>query len=363
MDEYLKSLYYDTAKPGSYSGVSKFWSTIKKDGNPYKLKYSDVQNWLSQQYAYAVHVQPKEKFKREAIIVGEIDEQWDTDLMDVQKFSKVNNGTRYLAVFIDLFSRYLRVLPMKSKSGEEMVQTMKSVFGQGHKPKRIRSDSGTEYTARPVQNYLKEQGVKHIIAYNVYHANYAERVIRTLKGRLFKFFTSRQTHRYIDDLQKIVESYNNTKHSSIGMPPSQVTPENQQELYEKLYLPIEIARENTPVVFKFRVGDKVRVSYARRPFQRGYEQKWSEEIFLVDKRIPSHPPRYKLVDLQKEEIKGSFYENELQKANVADDELYKIEKILKYRTRQGTREALIRWLGYSSKFDSWVKADDIKEYE
>lgn len=147
------------------------------------------------------------------------------------------------------------------------------------------------------------------------------------------------------------------------MQPSQVTVENQQQLYEKLYLPIEIAREGTEVTYKFSIGDKVRVSYARRPFQRGYEQKWSEEIFLIDKRISSHPPRYRLVDLQKEEIKGSFYENELQPVSMPDDALYKVEKILRYRTRQGTREALVRWLGYTSKFDTWINAADIEDYE
>lgn len=361
MDDYLKSIYYDTSKPGSYTGLNKFWKTIKADGNPHKLKYKDVKSWLSRQYPYLVHKQPTHKFKRESIIVGGINEIIDSDLMDVQKFSKKNDNVKYLAVFIDIFSRYLKVEPMKNKTGEEMVKVMKKVIKDP--PKELRTDQGKEYTAKTVQDFLKVRGINHVLAYNIYHANYAERVIRTIKSKIYKFFTRHQTHRYIDNLQEIVTSYNNTIHSSIGMPPSQVTPDNQQQLYEKIYLPMELKRERTPIVYKFTVGDKVRISYARRPFQTGYEQQWSEEVFLVNQRVASHPPRYRIVDLMHEEIKGSFYEQELQKADLADDELYKIEKVLRYRIRQGERQALVRWLGYSKKFDSWIKASEIEKYE
>jgi len=360
MDNYLKSQYYDVAKPGSYSGVVKFWQSVKRDGNPLKLKYGQVKGWLLKQQPYALHKPSKENFKRESIIVGEINEIWDADLMDMQKFGSKNKGYRYLAIFIDLFSRFLRVEPMKNKTSQEMLRVMQKVLDKVE-VKTLRTDQGKEYTANIVQEYLKSKGINHIIAYNVYHANYAERVIRTLKGRLYRFFTKKQTHKYIDDLDSIIDSYNNTKHSSIQMAPAQVTPDNQQELYEKLYLPAELKRERKRPVFQFGIGDKVRVSYARKPFKRGYQQNWSDEIFLVDKRIGSLPPRYRLVDLQLEPIKGSFYAQELQDAH--DDGLYKVEKVLRYRTKEGKRQALVTWLNYPSKFDSWIDADQLQDYE
>ena len=294
MDNYLKSIYYNPSKPGSYSGIIKLWQSIKTDGNPLKLKFKDVKNWLSGQYTYLVHKHPTLKFKRESIIVGEMNEIMDTDLMDVQKFSKSNDRVKYLAIFIDLFSRYLRIEPMKSKTGEEMVKVMKKIFKDSFKVKELRSDQGKEYTAKIVQDYLKTKNINHVLAYNVYHANYAERVIKTIKSRIYKFFTKHQDHRYIDHLHEIVSSYNNTKHSSIGMAPSQVTIENQQELYEKLYLPLELKREKTPIVYKFNIKDKVRLSLARLQFERGFHRKWTEEIFIIDKRTASHPPRYRV---------------------------------------------------------------------
>lgn len=362
-EKYLESVYYDMKKPGSFTGVAKLWVAIKRDGNPLHVKYKDVQNWLSTQPTYALHKPPKEKFERERIIVGEIDEQWDADLMDVQKFSRKNQGVKYLAVFIDLFSRYLWVEPLKSKTGEEMLQAVQRVFDKGRKPKTLRTDQGKEYVAKVVQEFLKTQDVNHIIAYNVYHANYAERVIRTIKGRLYRFFTRYQTHEYIPHLQDMIDSYNDSRHSSIGMAPAEVTEKNQQELYEKLYLPIELEREKAKVKFEYDIGDRVRMSYARRPFQRGYEEKWSEEVFVISKRIPSHPPRYHLVDTQNEEIRGTFYEQELQRAYVKDGDIFKVERVLRYRIKDGKRQGLIRWKGYGKKFDSWEDAAAIKNYE
>ena len=145
------------------------------------------------------------------------------------------------------------------------------------------------------------------------------------------------------------------------MSPSQVTVNNQQELYEKIYLPIELKRERTTIVYKFNVGDKVRLSLARVQFEKGFDRKWTEEIFIIDKRTASHPPRYIVIDLNKEPVDGSIYEPELQGATVTDDDLYKVEKILRYRLRQRKREALVRWLGYSKKFDSWIKASEIRK--
>jgi transposase InsO family protein len=363
MDEYLKAIYYDAARPGSYSGVVKLWQAVKRDGNPRKLKFRDVKSWLAKQYTYSMHKTFSDKFPREKIIVGEINEIVDTDLMDMSKFSRKNDGTKYLAVFIDLFSRFLRVEPMRTKTGQDMLQAMKrAIDGIQPKIKTMRSDRGSEYLAGPVQEYLKAQGINHIVTYNVYHANYAERVIRTIKSKIHRFMTKHQSHRYIDSLQDIVKSYNDSRHSSIGTAPSQVTPDNQQELYEKLYLPIELERENTEVKYRFRIGDKVRIAAARHPFKKGHDQQWTEEIFIVDKRVASHPPRYHLIDQMHETIRGTYYEQELQDANDHDG-VFKVEKVLRYRIKDGKRQALVLWLGYPEKFRSWIDADQILDYE
>ncbi len=220
--------------------------------------------------------------------------------------------------------------------------------------------TGKEYLNNSVQDYLKSENILHFIAYNQYHANYAERVIRTLKGRIYKYMRENLTMTYIDVLQDIVHSYNMTIHSFLHTPPALVTKQNEQQLYEKYYLPIELEREKTPVVFEFQVGDKVRLSKTRHPFGKGYREQWTEEIFIVTHTIPSHPPRYQVKDMMDEPVKSSFYSQELKHVSVTEDTLYRVEKIIRYRTKNNQRQALIKWFGYPDKFTSWTPVSDIQ---
>ena len=186
---------------------------------------------------------------------------------------------------------------------------------------------------------------------------------RTLKGKIYKYFRENLTYKWHSVLQDMVDSYNDTVHSFLKRPPSSITKDNEQEVYEKLYLPMELKREKEKIKFQFSLGDKVRISKQRRPFQKDYEQMWSEEVFEVYHRIPSHPPKYKVRDLMQEPVLGSFYTEDLKRVEAPDDALYRINKIIRYRTRNKQREALVEWSGYSSKFNSYIPVKDIVKYK
>jgi hypothetical protein len=359
--EYLESIYYDPLHPGSYGGLQKFWSAIKAD-NHYNLTHKQVSAWLKQQEAFVRHQAPPKVYPRQKILMSSMDEQWDGDLLSMIQFAKKNNGYKYLAVFIDIFSRYIWVEPMKTKTGGEMVQVLARIFKKGRKPLNLRTDRGTEYTNNIVQHYLKRQGTHHFVAYNPIHASYAERVIRTLKGKLYRFFTDRQTHRYIDYLGDIVDGYLNTVHNTTEMRPIDITDKNSQDVYEKLYLPQQLAEERKPVKYKFEIADKVYLLMDRGTFNKGYKETYFQEIFEIIRRTPTHPPRYKIVDLLKEEIRGSFYEQQLVKVTYNVNELFRIEKVLRYRKTDKGKEALVRWQGYPPKFDRWISVDELVDY-
>ena len=116
--------------------------------------------------------------------------------------------------------------------------------------------------------------------------------------------------------------------------------------------------ETTPK-YKFDIGDTVRISKLKRTFEKGYLPNWTTELFRIDKRIRG--PRYKIVDLQGEEIEGTFLEPELQKVSVSEDTVYKIEKVIKRRGKGKRAEAFVKWEGYSDKFNSWIPATQIKD--
>ena len=152
----------------------------------------------------------------------------------------------------------------------------------------------------------------------------AERFNRTLKTRMWKYFTAKNTRVYIDILQDIVHGYNNFYHRSIGQALASVSLLNVGQLRRKLYgnswaKPI---RE-----LKLTLGDQVRISKSRRTFKKGYLPSWTQEIFTVTKIIPRVSPVYRLRDYADDEIDGVFYAKELQKVHKSDD-IYKIEKIL-----------------------------------
>ena len=100
------------------------------------------------------------------------------------------------------------------------------------------------------------------------------------------------------------------------------------------------------------MGDKVRISKKKKTFEKGYTTRWTEEIFTIVEVKRTRPPTYKIVDLNGEEIKGNFYEPELQKTS---QEIFRIEKVIK----KGKKKYLVKWKGYSDDFNSWVDNKDI----
>jgi len=166
---------------------------------------------------------------------------------------------------------------------------------------------------------------------------------------MFCYFTFRNTHRYVDVLDDLLHSYNNTRHRSIGMAPLQVNRDNESIVRARLY-PLKAKS----LKWKYAIGDRVRIAMQRQPFRKGYLGQWSEEIFEIVTRLPTTPVTYELADLAGEAIKGRFYEPEIQKVLKSANEQFDISRIIRTRKRDGKIQYLVSWKGYPSKFDSWV---------
>ena len=170
----------------------------------------------------------------------------------------------------------------------------------------------------------------------------AERFIRTLKNKIYKHMTTIGKNVYFNVLDDIVKKYNNTVHSSIKIKPKDVTDDNF----------IEYVEESNKKDPKFKVGDHVRISKYKNVFAKGYTPNWSKEIFVVNKVQNTVPWTYLINDLNGEEIKGSFYEKELQKTDQKD---FRIEKVIK---KKGDK-LFVKWKGYDNYFNSWIDEKDI----
>ena len=172
--------------------------------------------------AYSLHKPVRRHIKRNSVIVKETNQQWDVDLMDMARIASDNDGIHFVLLCIGIFSRYVWTYPLKNKSREEVSKAFISIFHESI-PKYIRSDKGTEFIGQKVQRVFKKFGVHYFVTQNEVKANYAERAIKTIKGRIYKFFTCKQMHRYIDILQDVTGAYNNSVHRSIDMAPMKVT--------------------------------------------------------------------------------------------------------------------------------------------
>ena len=351
LNAYLSRVYTSPKYPGSFSGLDKLYREVKKEFP--NISRKDVQLWAKDNLSYALHRTARRTFKRNQIYAPEIDSLWEADLVFVQDVAKQNNGVKYLLVAIDVLSKYAWVSPMKDKTGKSLIAAFNSILKNGRKPEKLRTDKGTEFVNASFQDYLKKKGIDFYVATNEPKAAVVERLNRTLKSKLYRYFTSENTLRYIDDLQDIVDSYNNTYHRSIARTPASVNLLNVGSVRRKLYGKMKPRHSKK---YKFNVGDFVRLSLRKRLFKKGYKANFTGEVFKITERLPRTPEVYKVQDLLERSISGTFCVKELQKVNRPD--IFRIEKVLKKRKKNKQEEYLVRWSGYSSDFDSWLTSND-----
>ena len=263
----------------------------------------------------------------------------------------------------EILSRYAFAIPVYRKDTNNMTKAVTELLRQfkehfGDYPKLAQFYDGKEFYNVGVKTLLEKHGIKYFSTLSDKKAAVVERFNRTLKTSMWKYFYSKGVYKWIDILDELVYNYNNTKHSTILMRPKDVNKKNEDEVWTTLFghsygdLPLP----------KFRVGDTVRISKYKSTFTKGYEANFTEELFKVVKVIRGDPNVYELEDLEGEPILGKFYEEELSGVDKKDD-VYKVEKILRRKKVKGKKMALVKWLGYDNKHNSWIPETDIRNID
>ena len=150
------------------------------------------------------------------MIVGGIDQQWQMDLADMQSMQKFNDGYRYLLVCIDVFSKYAWVAPLKNKKGSSLVEAFKIILASGRKPEKIITDQGTKFFNKYFKALLKDEDIELYNRYNETKASVVERLIRTLKTRMWRYSTAKKTmhakHRHVTGFSVLVQPHHSSQH-------------------------------------------------------------------------------------------------------------------------------------------------------
>jgi hypothetical protein len=356
---FLKEVYYTPSSEGSLGGVKSFIRGVKEDKGK-ELKLKEAQEWLSNQNTYTLHKQVRRKFPRNKIMAYGIDNLWQADLVEMIPYASENDNYRYILVVIDVFSKYMWVRPLYRKNAKCLKTALQSIFNEGRVPKNLQSDEGLEFKNRLVKNLLDSHKINYYNVYSDKKCAVVERVNRTLKSKMWRYFSANNTYRYIDILQDLVTGYLKSVHSSIGMRPIDVKKEHEKQIYKKLYGDSHSSK--TGVKFAFKVGDTIRIVRKKDPLEKGYKPNFSEELFKVTECVERPIPVYRISDLSDEPILGTFYKQEMVKVpNPTDTTAYKIEKILDRKKIRGKLHYLIKWWGYPMNHNSWIPASNVKK--
>ena len=277
-----------------------------------------------------------------------------------------NDGIEYLLCAIDVWSRRAWVRPMRSKTGAETLDTLRRLVEEieGCWPHKrilaIVSDQGTEFMNAPVQQYLRQKGIRFWPSYSFNKAPHVERFQQTLKKYIYSYMTQQETYRYVDKLDAIMETYNNRPHRSLGyMTPMFAEREMSQQMValmaNKRYQEAADHADRP----KLAVGNRVRKWMGKGAFKKGHEERFSRTMYEVVEVLTNLPrTRYRIKNMDTGKmVKRRYLAEQLQRLT---GDVYKVKEVKRGRVHMinGRRHLLVEFKYFPSKL-YWIPETDI----
>ena len=247
-------------------------------------------------------------------------------------------------------------MPLKDKKGETVLDAFKYIVETSNrKPMYIWVDEGKEFYNKDMTGWLKYENILRYSTHGEHKSAIAERFNRTIKERMRRRFTAENTRNWNDMLGEILSKYNNSYHSTIRMRTVEASKkENESDVWENLFKYDEHHQKSS----KFKIGETVRISKIKGIFEHGFLPNWSEQIYKIHKINNSSPVTYILEDSQGEIFGGSFNNEELQKPS---QEVFGIERFPRKKKINGIEHGLVKWIGYSDKFNEWLPVSKLQK--
>lgn len=354
--------YHTPGHPTAFAGISKLVDYY--DG---RATRDFIVSALQSSNVYTRHREYKQPKFYNPYYVYRQREQIQADLIDIKDLARHNDGTKYLLLFIDLFSRRVWMEPLRDKTAATTRDAIKSWLDSlgNRRCEILASDKGLEFNNRPVRALLAQYGVRQQFKSGTSKASYAERANKSLQTLIYKYLTHNQTFKYIDKLGSIVASYNHRPHRSLGnvSPHEADKPRSQRWIRGILQRAHTERRRKAKKKPKFRVGDKVRIKILAKKISgdsRAYVPQFKGEYFTVENvKTNMMVPMYQIRSMDTDElISDSFYAEELQKVT---GDIFQVERVLRQRGRGRNREYFVKWMFFGPRHNSWVKAADVTD--
>ena len=355
----IEKIYYDPRNPAAYTSGKGLYKQLGK-----KIKGKRIAQWLGQQETWGLHKPIRYKFRRRKTVSPWPHRYYQVDLLDTSKYSPSNKGVKFILTAIDVFSKFAWAVPIKNKTGVAVTEALKKVLSKKkYHELAIQSDKGKEFTNKQVQQFLKSKNIRFFTTENDdIKASLVERFNRTLQSKIHRYMTHKKTEAYLGVLPELLAGYNDTVHSTTGFSPTYLSSTTDESVHLAVW---DISGFGEPpwdrVTRTFKVGDHVRINKTRVTFRKSYIAGWSRELFRIVGINETYPRTYRIVDQGGEEVRGNFYPQELLAA--PDPEFHDVEKIVKKRKKGKSVQYLVKWAGYSDKYNSWVEEKNLSQFK
>ncbi|KAH7709671.1 hypothetical protein AAVH_23055 [Aphelenchoides avenae] len=359
--ETLRRLYTDPCSPGSFSGVRNLLAEARRHDPTITRK--DVVDFLERERTYTLHRKRRVRYKRLRTVPSGLMTDVQADLMDFQKFAAGNDGHAYALLAVDVMSRRMFVVPVKTKHStsraKNITPSMKTAFTALFEqmpclPWKIFSDKGTEFESAPMKAFFKQKDIlKHVSQSDDTKACVAERAIQTLKRRLYRYLSHNRTKRWVDVLPSIVAAINRTKCRVTGMRPVDMNERNWQPIWRQLYSDSYTPQKRDT---RYKSGTTVRMDVAKKTFEKGYLPNFSREVFKIKRVRPGNRTTYALEDATGEPILGKFYAPNFARAHPVTK---RIDRVWQTRKRRGRTQYFVSWMDENPDVGEWIDESQV----
>lgn len=294
----ISKVYYDKS---GYGSVKTTWQDAKQKDKTVTIK--DVREW------FANNIEQKKRPRGEnSFVTPHAHFEYQVDLFFINDLE--NQKFKIGMLMIDHFSKYMVVIPIKSKdTGDMAAGLIEGLHKMKHTPKMIYTDDEAALSSEAVRKFFEEKSIKHVITRG--HAAVAERGIRTFKDALYKRIDSEKRTKdktnvqWTDYIFEILLTYNDKiKHTTTGMTPDKALDDkNKREVWLNTFLKSKQDRKYPELA----IGDKVKISRKKKPGEKEITSVWSEERYEVIGISDSLGQMYyKLKDVAREYLRNDL---------------------------------------------------------
>lgn len=309
---HLQKNYLNPRSGVSFGGVNRIYNFYNK-----VIPVKEIRKFLSKDNSYTLHTKSFKKRYNPSFIRYK-GQQVQADLIDVANLSQKNDDTKFLLNLICSFTKKAWMFPIKNKKSDIVLKAFKTFIKNVDKvPRNILMDAGTEFVL--VRKWCVENNIRTYLPYSSFHGSFIERFNQSIKNRMYRWMDTNKTERYIDSLGSILEGYNNSIHSSIGLSPNVAwnNKSTHPQIREKLQKYYDTFTKTKP---RFKIRDIVRIKLLpKSSFLKGYDVQNNQELFEIYNILSNLPiPMYQIKSIDNPEedvIKGQFYGHELTMAS------------------------------------------------